>query len=151
MMRRPRILIVDDEPGVVRLLALMLTKRYEVLVEVDATQVLEATVKFKPHLVLLDLVMPKIPGQEVAQQIRGDSRVCDTPILILSAIVLKRDARTEVAGCPAIAKPIRVSELVVAIEEQLEKRADFDALTLQDRSTPTFHFDAARSDPHCGG
>jgi CheY-like chemotaxis protein len=66
--------------------------------------------------------MPKIPGQEVAQQIRSDSRVCDTPILILSAIVLKRDARTEVAGCPAIAKPIRVSELVVAIEEQLEKR-----------------------------
>jgi DNA-binding response OmpR family regulator len=74
-------------------------------------------------LVLLDLIMPKIPGDEIARQIRADSRVCDTPILFLSAIILKRGAPIEVAGCPAIAKPIGLNDLVEAINEQLRKVA----------------------------
>jgi len=117
-MAKPRILIVDDEPGLLRLLSLMLKSRYETQAEVDATKALEAVVNFRPHLVLLDLVMPKIPGQDVARQIRSDARVCDTPILFLSAIILKREAGAEVAGCPAIAKPIGLAELVEAIEER---------------------------------
>ena len=96
----------------------MLKSRYETQAEVDATKALEAVVNFRPHLVLLDLVMPKIPGQDVARQIRSDARVCDTPILFLSAIILKREAGVEVAGCPAIAKPIGLAELVEAIEER---------------------------------
>jgi DNA-binding response OmpR family regulator len=116
---RPRILIVDDEPGLVRLLRLMLAARYEILTEVDATLVVEVAAKFNPHLILLDLVMPKIPGEEIARQIRADARVCDIPILFLSAIILKRQAPIEIAGCPAIAKPIRLSELVEAINGQL--------------------------------
>jgi DNA-binding response OmpR family regulator len=122
-MRRSKILIVDDEPGLVRLLTLMLGTRYEILAEVDATQAFEAVVKFKPHLILLDLIMPKIPGDEIARQIRADSRVCDTPILFLSAIILKRGSPKEVAGCPAIAKPIGLNDLVEAIDEQLRKVA----------------------------
>jgi DNA-binding response OmpR family regulator len=120
-MRRPRILIVDDEPGLVRLMTLILTNLdyYEVRSVLDAAQALEAVVKFKPDLVLLDWVMPHISGGDVAQQIRGDSRVCDTRILFLSAIMMRRDGRGEMAGFPAIAKPIGMHELVEAIEEQL--------------------------------
>jgi DNA-binding response OmpR family regulator len=118
-MGKPRVLIVDDEPGLVRLLSLMLRTRYEIRTEVDSTRALEAVVKFKPHLVVLDLIMPKIPGQEVARQIRADSRICDTPILFLSAIISTRETPSEVAGCPALAKPIGLHELVEAIEERL--------------------------------
>jgi DNA-binding response OmpR family regulator len=118
-MAKPKILIVDDEPGLLRLMTLMLTARYEILVEEDPARALEAAAKFKPHLIVLDLIMPKMPGQEVAQQIRADSRVCDTPILILSAIILKRETPIEVAGCPAIAKPIGLTELIEAIEGRL--------------------------------
>jgi DNA-binding response OmpR family regulator len=118
-MDKRRILIVDDEPGLVRLLALMLKTRYEVLAEVDATEALEAVVKFKPDLVLLDWVMPHLCGGDVAVKIRADSRVCDTRILFLSAIMMRRDGRGEMAGFPAIAKPIGMHELVDAIEEQL--------------------------------
>ena len=90
---RPRILIVDDEPGLVRVITLMLIHldRYEVLTVVDPTQALEAVVKFKPDLVVFDWVKLKTHGGDVAQQIRADSRVCDTPILILSALVSKRE------------------------------------------------------------
>jgi len=102
------------------LLALMLKSRYEVRSEVDATRAFEAVVKFKPHLVLLDLIMPKVPGEEVARQIRADARVCDTPILFLSAVILKRDPPAIVGGYPAIAKPIGLNELIEAIEGRLQ-------------------------------
>jgi DNA-binding response OmpR family regulator len=120
-MHRPRILIVDDEPGLVRILELMLrrTNRYEVFSVLDATQALQTVVRNKPHLVILDWVMPKISGGDVAQQIRADSRVRDTPILFLSAIISKRDKLVELGGIPAIAKPIGFTELIDAIEEQL--------------------------------
>ena len=117
---RPRILIVDDEPGLVRVITLMLTHldRYEVLTVGDPTQVLEAVVKFKPDLVVLDWVKLKTHGGDVAQQIRADSRVCDTPILILSALASKGEESILIAGCPAIDKPVGLNELVEAIEKQ---------------------------------
>jgi CheY-like chemotaxis protein len=127
MTRRPKILIVDDEPGLVDLLALMLMRKggYEVRSVLDPAEAFETVVNFKPHLVLLDWVMPKISGGEVAGQIRADSRVSETPILFLSAIVMKRDRCGQVAGFPAIAKPVRLNELIEAIDEQLAKAVDF--------------------------
>jgi len=89
----------------------------------DATLALKAVLKFKPHLVLLDWVMPRIHGGDVAEQIRSDSRVCDTRILFLSAIIVKRDTPLELAGCPALAKPIGMNELIDSIDEQLRKVA----------------------------
>jgi len=124
-MERPRILIVDDEPGLLRLLTLNLEKmdRYEVLTVEDSTLVLEAVVNFKPDLVILDWIMPTIPGEEVAEQIRADSRVANTPILLFSAFIRKRDGHQEISGFPAIAKPVGIHELVEAIEEQLREVA----------------------------
>ena len=118
-MHKPKILIVDDEPGLVRLLTLTLKTRFEIRAELDPTHAVEAAVKFKPDLVILDLVMPKIDGREVARKFRADSRLCDTRILVLSAMILKQEGPIEVAGYPAIAKPIGLPELVEAIEEQL--------------------------------
>jgi len=121
MKRKPKILIVDDEPGLVRLLALMLTTRYEVRSIYDSTQALQAAVEFKPHLILLDWVMPQMHGGDVAQQIRADARLCDTRILFHSAALSKRDERHDMAGFPAVAKPIGLNELVEAIEKQMSE------------------------------
>jgi DNA-binding response OmpR family regulator len=118
-MDKRRILIVDDEPGLVRLLTMVLTKRYEVRSIYDATQALGAAVEFKPHLILLDWVMPQIHGGDIAQQIRADPRLCDTRILFHSAVLSKREERGEIVGFPAIAKPAGMRELVEAIEKQM--------------------------------
>jgi DNA-binding response OmpR family regulator len=123
MKRKPRILIVDDELGLARLLALMLETRYEVRSIYDATQALDAAVEFKPHLVLLDWVMPRMHGGDVAQQIRSDSRLSDTRILFHSAVLSKRDEPGGMAGFPAVAKPIGVHELMEAIDAQLDVAA----------------------------
>jgi CheY-like chemotaxis protein len=121
-MQKPRILIVDDEPGLVRLLTLNLEKmdRYEILTVEDPALVLEAVVNFRPALVILDWIMPRITGGEVAEEIRADPRVCDTPILFFSAFIMKRDGQ-EISGFPAIAKPIGMHDLVEAIDEHLSK------------------------------
>ena len=125
LMRRTRILIVDDEPGLARVLTLMLEKlnRYEVISVRDSSLALNQVVKFKPHLVLLDWVMPKMSGGDVARQIRADSRVSRTPILVISALVKERNGEGEFAGFPAISKPMGLNELVHGIEEQLRKAA----------------------------
>jgi len=104
MKRKPRILIVDDEPGLVRLLVLLLTKqdRYEVRSIYDATQALAVAVEFQPDLILLDWVMPQMNGGDVAQQIRADPRVSSARILFHSAILSKQDQPGELAGCPAM-------------------------------------------------
>ena len=120
-MERRRILIVDDEPGLVRLMTMMLKTRYEVRSIYDATQALEAAVEFKPHLILLDWVMPRLHGGDVAQQIRADARVCETRILFHSAVLSKRDESGGMAGLPAIAKPAGVTELTETIEQQMNE------------------------------
>jgi DNA-binding response OmpR family regulator len=120
-MSKPRILIVNDEPELVRLLVLMLSTRYEVRSTYDATQTLEAALEFKPNLVLLDWVMPQMDGGNVAQQIRAESRLRGTRILIHSAVLSKRDELGEMAGSQAVAKAARVKQLLEAIEKHMSQ------------------------------
>ena len=122
-MPKQKILIVDDEPGLVRLLTLNLERlaRYEVRTVDDPTLVLETVVKFRPDLIILDWIMPKVTGGDIAEQIRADSRISDTPILFFSAFIMKRDGHQEISGFPAVAKPMGMHELVAAIDEQLHK------------------------------
>jgi CheY-like chemotaxis protein len=120
-MSKPRILIVNDEPELVRLLVLMLSTRYEVRSTYDATQTLEVALEFKPNLVLLDWVMPQMDGGNVAQQIRGDSRLRGARILIHSTVLSKWDEPGEMAGSQAMAKAARVKQLLEAIEKHMSQ------------------------------
>jgi CheY-like chemotaxis protein len=74
-MYQRRILIVDDEPGFIRLLKLVLEKtgRYVVREENDETRAVAVAKQFLPDLILLDLVMPSIDGGMVASRIRSES------------------------------------------------------------------------------
>ena len=73
-MDKKRIFIVDDESGFTRLLKLTLEKTggYLVKEENDGTNAWRAAREFKPDIIFLDIVMPKIDGGDVAQQIRSD-------------------------------------------------------------------------------
>ncbi len=121
-MNKQRILIVDDEQGFIRLLKLVLEKtgRFLVREEIDATKAVEVAHEFHPDLVLMDSVMPKIDGATVAEALRAEPRFAQTPILFLSATVIEYNGSpAQIAGFPALAKPIAVQDLVRAIEEKL--------------------------------
>jgi CheY-like chemotaxis protein len=122
-----RILVVDDEVGFTRLLKLTLehTGRYEVREVNDGTQARAVAREFKPDLVLLDIVMPKIDGGDVAAQLQADSITCNTAIVFLTAIVSQKESdKDNIGGFPFIGKPISVDALVETIEEHLPKEAD---------------------------
>lgn len=116
-----RVFIVDDESGFTRLLKLTLEKsgRYTVREENDGTQAWLAAREFKPDIIFLDVVMPKIDGGDVAQQIRSDPSLAHIPIIFLTAIVSAKEGGHEIGGFPFLAKPVSLEAIVQCIEEHL--------------------------------
>jgi DNA-binding response OmpR family regulator len=117
-----RILIVDDEPSIVISLEwLMKREGFETLVAGDGEAALAAVAQGAPDLVLLDVMLPKLNGFEVARRIRSDPRWQGVKILILSA--KGRDAEvTRGLGLGAdayVTKPFSTKELVARIKQLL--------------------------------
>jgi len=117
MEEKRRILIVDNDRNSIHVVKILLerTGRYLVLEENDA------------DLILLDIVMPGTDGGEIAAQIQGDPELHRTPIIFLTALVTKAEAKTglRIQGHPFLAKPINIPELIKGIEENLPTHATF--------------------------
>src|SRR3982750_3121488 len=91
-MQRKRILLVDDEASLTRLLKLQLeqTNNFDVRIANWAEDALPIAREFQPDLVLLDVIMPRFVGGDVAAFLRADERLRNVPILFLTAAVSKR-------------------------------------------------------------
>src|SRR4051812_1526863 len=112
-MAKKRILLVDDERSFTTLLKLNLeeTGNYEVRVENWPEDAFKAAKEFKPDLVLLDIIMPRVPGGNVAAQITEDPELKDTPIVFLTAAVRKHQVEENegiICEHPCLAKPATV-------------------------------------------
>lgn len=81
-----KILVVDDEPNVVRTLTFVLKKEgYDVATAVNGEEALAKVRESKPRLMFLDVMMPKKNGYEVCQELKSDTNLSDIHIVILSA------------------------------------------------------------------
>src|SRR5436190_22223367 len=122
-----RILIVDDDRDSTHVIKILLEKigRYLVLEQHDATKAHQSARIFRPDLILLDIVMPERDGGEIAEQIQADPELQRTPIIFLTALVTKAEAKTglRIQGHPFLAKPMSILELISPIEENLPARA----------------------------
>ena len=118
---KKRIFVVDDESGFTRLLKLTLerTGRYVVQEQNDGTKAWLAAREFKPDIIFLDIVMPKIDGGDVAQQIRSDPLLSHVPVIFLTAIVSQNESKNEIGGFPFIAKPVSLEAINRCITEHL--------------------------------
>ena len=127
MKERRRILIVDNDRDTTHLVKVLLerTGHYLVLEENDATKAYQSAVNFRPHLILLDIVMPETDGGEVAARIQGDPELRKTPIIFLTALVTRAEAKSglNIQGHSFLAKPVSIPELIATIEEHLPMRA----------------------------
>ena len=124
---KPRILIVDDNRDFTHSgkLALEKTGRYSVWEENESARAHQTAQRVKPDLILLDIVMPETDGGEVAARIESDPTLHRTPVVFLTALVTKAEARSglQIQGHPFLAKPIGVPELVAGIERYLPAHA----------------------------
>jgi len=120
-MRKKRILIVDDENGFSLLLKMNLeqTGNYEVEVQNAGVWTFEAARRFRPDLILLDVVMPDISGREVAERLSADPKLKRIPVVYVTATVSREDAvhhQVVVNGHRSLAKPVGVQDVVDVIE-----------------------------------
>jgi CheY-like chemotaxis protein len=122
-----RILIVDNDRDNTRLVKILLERAggYLVLEENDSTKAHQSARRFRPDLILLDIVMPETDGGEIAAQIQADPELERTQIIFLTALVTKAEAKAglQIQGHRFLAKPISVPELIKGIEETLSTHA----------------------------
>src|SRR4029077_11418070 len=118
-----RVLIVDNDRDTTHLVKVLLerTGDYLVLEENEGTKAHQSARNFRPDLILLDIVMPETDGGEVAAQIQADPELQTTPIIFLTALVTKAEAKSDlnIQGHPFLAKPVSIPELINAIEQHL--------------------------------
>ncbi len=124
-MGKTKILVVDDEERLTKMVKLNLeqTGDYEIRTENLATNAINAAREFKPDLIILDIMMPDISGDVIAQQLLDDEELNDIKIIFLTALVTKGEIKakgSEIAGRTFMAKPVKIDELITCIEEQLE-------------------------------
>lgn len=125
-----KILAVDDEPDIVRLVTAALTARgYEVVTAVDGEEALDKVVLEKPDLIVLDIMMPKMDGREVARRLAAKPATAKIPIVFLSAIGdldSQLETLDELKGVEYLTKPFDVRELAEYVDAMLDpsKRAE---------------------------
>src|SRR5437762_7329905 len=120
--RCPRVLVVDDEPSIVDFIRLGLQyEGFQVQTAPDGQAALRLISEFKPHVVVLDVMMPKLDGLAVAEAIRGNK---DTGVIILSAKdeVADRIKGLEVGADDYLVKPFDFGELLARIRAVMRRR-----------------------------
>jgi two-component system KDP operon response regulator KdpE len=142
MNEKPRILVVDDEPQLTRVLRTGLTSRgYDVRVAADGLAGFETFTDWHPDLVITDLAMPVMDGLELSRRLRAISQV---PIIVLSA---KGEEKTKVEALDIgaddyVTKPFGIDELLARVRASLRRAA---TLTPEPESTlltaGDFHID----------
>src|ERR1700736_5649311 len=120
---KPRILIVDNNRDFTlsAKLGLERTGRYSVWQENEPAKAHQTARRVQPDLILLDIAMPETDGGKGAAGIKADPALHQTPIVFLTGLVTKAEARSglQIQGHPFLAKPISIPELVAGIERNL--------------------------------
>src|ERR687897_1903411 len=126
------ILVVDDDPDISRFVEVNLRSAgYDVSVAGDGEEALERAADLRPDLVLLDVMMPKLDGFEVAQRLRRDPRTSSSSIIMLTAKALSSD---KVLGLSSgaddyIIKPFDPVELVARVKGTLRRAREMRAMS----------------------
>lgn len=121
-MDKKRVLIVDDEVGLSRLIQMSLerTGRYVVRVVNRAREALPAAQRFTPDVILMDVIMPDAGGGQVASLLNNNPAVRSVPIIFLTAIANKEEVSKGgglIGGHPFLAKPVELEDLIACIEQ----------------------------------
>ena len=117
------ILIVEDIPHILELLEVTLKfKGYDVITARNGDEALNALLTEKPALILTDILMPRLDGYALAQEVRSNPETRDIPIIFLSATFITPEDKEFAMSLGAVRfleKPIEASELLLSVAEVL--------------------------------
>ena len=116
------VLIAEDEPGILESLDFILRRAgWSISSVTDGEAVLEAVVRLKPRVLVLDVMLPKRSGFEVLKQIRAEERTRAIPVLVLTAKGQQHDRRVaeDLGASGFVTKPYANDEVVGAVRRLL--------------------------------
>lgn len=119
-----RILLVDDEPDILEFVKYTLVKEgYEVFTAQNGAEALKAAAQHRPHLILLDMMMPVMDGAQTCRAIRQDPQLRDTMVVFLSALGEEEQQLTGfgVGADDYLTKPIKMKLLVSRVQAILKR------------------------------
>lgn len=128
--RRPRLLVVDDQPVNVQLLYRVFASDHQVFAATDGLKALEIARQQQPDLILLDVVMPGLDGFEVCQRLQADELTRDIPVIFLTA---NADPDSEAHGLDVgavdfIGKPFNTKVVRARVKTHLTLKRQGDLL-----------------------
>ena len=124
MVAAQKILVVEDEPDISKLVSYNLAQeRFKVLTAEDGEQALKLIQREKPHLVVLDLMLPGLSGMEVCKILRDQPETAKLPILMLTAKASETDrvVGLEMGADDYLAKPFSPREMVARVRAILRR------------------------------
>lgn len=119
-----RILVVDDDPEIVRLLRAYLEQAgYHALVAYDGETALHILRRERPDLMILDLMLPGRDGWDVTRIVRADSALANTPIIMLTARVedFEKIVGLELGADDYVSKPFNPREVMARVRAVLRR------------------------------
>ena len=118
MAEKHRILLVDDEPSIVKMVGKRLeVEGFDVIIAMDAQEALNKARSEHPDLIVLDLMLPKLNGYEVCTMLKQDTRYQKIPIVLFTAKAQEKDEKLgmECGANAYVRKPFRAQELLEKI------------------------------------
>ena len=125
-----QILIVDDDPWIVRMVTTVLEKRgHTIHACVDGEDGLQKALKLRPDLIITDVMMPKMDGWTLVRSLRSRSELALTPVIFLTALGgdEERIRGFRLGADDYLPKPFRFEELDLRVANALRKRRSLDA------------------------
>lgn len=127
---RPHVLVVDDVPENIEVLAAALGADYEVFFAMSGDEAIEIASRLPIDLILLDIMMPDVDGYEVCRLLKLDRRLAEIPVIFVTAKTdIEDEAKGfEVGGVDYITKPIKQLRVRARVKTHLQLKASRDCL-----------------------
>jgi two-component system, sensor histidine kinase and response regulator len=125
MEQQIRILVIEDEQNIrENIQELLEAKNYQVRTAPNGKQGVLEAIDFRPHLILCDVMMPKMDGFKVLEYVRKTAMIQNTPFVFLTAKIDKSDIRQgmELGADDYITKPFTAKDLIKTIETRLKRQ-----------------------------
>lgn len=128
MPERARILVVDDDPWLVKMICTALGERYECVGAVDGIEGLAKALARPPHLIVSDVMMPRMSGWELVKQVRSHSQLAFVPFIFLTALGSDEDRLYgfRLGADEYLPKPLDIGELALRVEVVLTRLAQLE-------------------------